>query len=52
MTDAERQAAQDRLLLADVLLKTRQGFWETPRNIAVIVGTAVAPQQIIVHLDR
>jgi hypothetical protein len=64
MSDAERQDLKDQLLMADLTLKTRQGFWETPRNIAILVGAAVAisgvlgykigsapPQQIIVHLD-
>ncbi len=42
MTDAERQDLKDQLLMADLSLKTRQGYWENPRNLAIILGTAVA----------
>lgn len=40
MTDDERQELKDEIMRADLLLKTRQGFWETPRNIALIVAAA------------
>jgi hypothetical protein len=52
---------------ADLTLKTKQGFWETPRHIAILLGTTAAifaavfgvlgyklgsqPQTINVHLD-
>ncbi len=26
---------------ADLALKTRQAFWETPRNLVIIIGTLV-----------
>jgi hypothetical protein len=47
----------------DILLKRRQAFWETPRNIAILLGVVAAvagglgfhfgsqTQQISVHLD-
>jgi hypothetical protein len=42
MTDDERQELKDEILMADLLLKKRQGFWETPRNLVIIIGTFVA----------
>lgn len=27
---------------ADLLLKTKQGFWEAPRNMAIIIGVVAA----------
>jgi hypothetical protein len=63
MTDAERLDLKDKLLMADLTLKTKQAFWETPRNIVLIVTAAAgisgllgyklgsAPQTITVHLD-
>ena len=41
MTDAERLDLKDQILMADLLLKTRQGVWETPRKIAIIVAASV-----------
>jgi len=51
------------VMRADLLLKSKQAFWETPRNIALLL-TAVAaiaglagwqigstPRNVIVHLD-
>lgn len=29
-------------LVVDILLKRRQGFWETPRNLVLIVAAAAA----------
>jgi hypothetical protein len=40
VTDDERQELKDKLLMADLSLKTRQNFWETPRNLALIVAAA------------
>lgn len=40
MTDDERQDLKDALMAADLNLKAKQGFWETPRNIALIVAAA------------
>jgi hypothetical protein len=50
---------------ADLLLKTRQGFWESPRNLAIIVGAVAAiagligfklgsqpPQAIVVQFQQ
>lgn len=42
MTDDERQELKDEIMLADLKLKQRQGFWETPRNIAILVGAVAA----------
>ncbi len=54
------------IMQADLNLKTKQVFWETPRNLAIVVGAVAAvagvlgfkvgqssnvPQNIIVHLD-
>lgn len=63
MTDEEFRDVQVDLMRADLDLKRKQSFWETPRNIALLL-TAVAgvagflgfklgsqPQQITVHLD-
>jgi len=63
--DVER--LQRELLMADLRLRHKQDIWEHPRNIALLVGVAVAlaglvfgalgykigqtPQTIIVHLD-
>lgn len=30
------------LLELEILLRRKQGFWETPRNLAIVLGTAVA----------
>lgn len=42
MTDDERQELKDKLLMADLTLKTKQATWETPRNIAILAGTVAA----------
>lgn len=39
ITDAELKRA---LTEIDILLKRKQAFWETPRNLAIIVGVLVA----------
>lgn len=38
MTEAERQELKDAIMQADLALKTKQAFWETPRNIVLIVA--------------
>ncbi len=35
-------------MAADLKLKTKQGFWETPRKVAIIMGTTVAVISTIV----
>lgn len=60
-TDDELRRA---LVEIDILLKRRQAFWETPRNLAVLIGVVAAlagtlgfqfgsraPQQVVVHLE-
>jgi hypothetical protein len=42
MTDAERQELKDKLLMADLSLRTKQTTWETPRNIAIMLGAWAA----------
>ena len=37
----ERELRMD-LMRADIELKTKQAFWETPRNLAILVGTVAA----------
>lgn len=39
-TDEEREL-RIAIMHADLALKTRQAFWETPRNVALIVAAAV-----------
>jgi hypothetical protein len=33
---------EEELLVADLILKRKQVAWETPKNIAIVVGVAVA----------
>jgi hypothetical protein len=40
VTDDEERELRIALMQADLLLKSKQGFWETPRNIALIVAAA------------
>jgi hypothetical protein len=60
-TDDELRRA---LVEIDILLKRRQAFWETPRNLAVLIGVVAAlagtlgfqfgsraPQQVVVHFE-
>ena len=42
MTDDEQKALEQELLMADLNLRRKQLFWETPRNLAIVVGAAVA----------
>ena len=42
MSDITDAALKRALTEIDILLKRRQTFWETPRNLAIIVGVAVA----------
>jgi hypothetical protein len=42
MSDLTEEELKLALMKADLLLKTRQGFWETPRNMAVIIGVIAA----------
>jgi undecaprenyl pyrophosphate phosphatase UppP len=63
LTDDERLELQERIMVAEAKLKERQSFWETPRNLAIIIGAAAAlagvlgfgigrsGQTINVHLD-
>ena len=39
--DTERNLRME-LMMADISLKRKQAFWETPRNIIILVGAAVA----------
>ncbi len=67
MTDDEESELKEAIMRADLALKQKQAFWETPRNLVIIIGTIVAataaiagvvgfklgqsPTQIVVHLD-
>jgi hypothetical protein len=42
VTDDEERELKRQLMQADLKLKQRQAFWETPRNLSIIIGTAVA----------
>jgi hypothetical protein len=39
LTEDELRVA---VMKADLYLKTRQGWWETPRNMALIIGVVAA----------
>lgn len=65
MSDLTEDELRVAVMKVDLLLKRRQGFWETPRNLALIV-TAVAaiagligfklgsqpPQSIVVQFQQ
>jgi hypothetical protein len=42
LTEAEERDLKVAVMKADLDLKQKQGFWETPRNIAILVGAAAA----------
>lgn len=42
MTDEEERELRIAIMEADLLLKTKQAAWETPRNIAIMVGAVAA----------
>jgi len=43
MSDAlSEEDLRKAMLKVDLLLKRRQAFWETPRNLAIILGVVVA----------
>ena len=42
MTDDQEKQLRRELLMADLNLRRKQDIWEHPRNIALLVGAAVA----------
>lgn len=42
MTDDEEKQLKRELLALDLSLRRKQDFWETPRNIAILVGLTAA----------
>ena len=65
MSDLTEDELKVALMKADLLLKTRQGFWESPRNLAIVVGAVAAiagligfklgsqpPQAIVVQFQQ
>lgn len=42
MTEEEERALRIAIMQADLALKTKQIAWETPRNLAIIIGAVVA----------
>jgi hypothetical protein len=42
MTPEERQELEDNLMAADLKLKQTQSFWETPRNLTIILAAFTA----------
>ena len=42
MTDDEERELRIKVMQADLLLKTRQATWETPRNLAIVIGAVAA----------
>jgi hypothetical protein len=41
VTNEEERELRIKVMQADLLLKQRQAFWETPRNLALIIAAAV-----------
>jgi hypothetical protein len=42
MTDDEEKQVKQELLALDLSLRRKQDFWETPRNLAIVVGVTAA----------
>jgi hypothetical protein len=42
MTEDEEKLRKQELLMADLDLRRKQGFWETPRHIILLVGATAA----------
>jgi hypothetical protein len=42
MTPDDESDLKESLMRADLALKTKQAFWETPRNLAIIIGAVAA----------
>jgi hypothetical protein len=42
LSDDEERDLKEALMRADLLLKDKQAFWETPRNIALLVAAVAA----------
>ncbi len=42
MSDISETALKLELLQVDILLKRKPAFWETPRNIAILLATVAA----------
>ena len=42
MTDAEERELRELQMRTDIDLKRKQAFWETPRNVAIILGAWAA----------
>jgi hypothetical protein len=42
MTEDEDNRLKQELLMVDLDLRRKQAFWETPRNIAVLLGATAA----------
>jgi hypothetical protein len=42
VTDDEEKLLKQELLMADINLRRKQDFWETPRNVAVLLAAMAA----------
>lgn len=42
LTAEEEKELRQELLAMDMNLRRKQAFWETPRNLAIVLGAAVA----------
>jgi hypothetical protein len=42
MTDDEERQLRQELLVSDLNLRRKQDFWETPRNIALLLAATAA----------
>lgn len=42
MTPDEEIELKEAIMRADLNLKRKQAFWETPRNLAIVLGAVVA----------
>ena len=65
MSDVTESDLRMAVMKADLLLKTKQAFWESPRNLALIIGAVAAiaglvgfklgtqpPQAIVVQFQQ
>ncbi len=45
--DDDELSLELELMRMDIKLKTKQAFWETPRNIAILLGTVAAVMGVL-----
>ena len=47
MSDLTEDELKVAVMKVDLLLKRRQSFWETPRNLALIIAAVAAPAGVV-----